>query len=80
MGMVATQKERKSVSLEEKFSILWDTDKHIRTCILLVKQLGLSVSTLNTIVITIMSSKKMQIIVEDRLFFEELNTLLVFNK
>jgi hypothetical protein len=40
----AMQKERKTISLEEKLNILLNVDKHAGTCILLMKQLGLSVS------------------------------------
>jgi hypothetical protein len=45
----STQKERKIFSLEEKLKILQDVEKHM-THISLSKQLGISVSTLNTIV------------------------------
>jgi hypothetical protein len=48
--MMATQKERRTISLKGKPSILRDVGKHMRTCISLMKQLGLLVSTLSMIV------------------------------
>jgi hypothetical protein len=47
---MATQKERKTFSLEEKFKILRDVEKHVETCVSLSKRLVISVSTFNTIV------------------------------
>jgi hypothetical protein len=47
---MATQKERKTFSLEEKLKILWDVDKHTGTCVSMGKQLGTLVSTINTTV------------------------------
>jgi hypothetical protein len=40
---MATQKERKTTSLEEKLSMLWNADKHVETGISVVKLLGLSI-------------------------------------
>jgi hypothetical protein len=46
----ATQKERKTISLEDKCNVLWDVDKYTRTFISSVKQLRLSVSSVNMMV------------------------------
>jgi hypothetical protein len=48
---MTTQKERKKkFSLEEKLKILWDVEKHVETRVSLSKQLGISVSTFDTII------------------------------
>jgi hypothetical protein len=47
---MATQKERKEFSLEEKLKILWDVEKQVRTRVSLSKQLGILISIFNTIV------------------------------
>jgi hypothetical protein len=46
-GMMATQKERRTISLEQELNILKGADKHVWTRISWVRQLGLLVSTLN---------------------------------
>jgi hypothetical protein len=57
---MTTQKQRKTFSLEEKLKMLWDVEKHVGTLFpYLSKQLGISVSTLSTII------KNHNIIVED---------------
>jgi hypothetical protein len=47
---MAMKKKRKRFYLEEKFKILWDVEKYMGTHVSLSKQLGISVSTLSTIV------------------------------
>jgi hypothetical protein len=39
--MMATQKERKIISSEQKLNIQWEFEKYVETHISLVKQLGL---------------------------------------